>query len=928
MTLTSSTATPRVRVLAVDDEPMNLELLQRSLRRQYDVLTAVDPEQALELLRDEPEIALILSDYRMPQMSGAEFLRESMGLAPFAKRVIITGYSDVDNIIASVNSGQIHYVVKKPWNHQELDRVLRHLVHIHQLEAENRSLIGDLHRANEELCKKEALLARSLDDRSRELVDANSELARINDELVALSYKDTLTRLYNHRAFQDRIREELARARRYRQPLAVVLGDIDRFRAVNQQYGHQLGDEILRGLADLMSSAASSARLRDSDIVARYGGEEFAILLPETGKAGAVTKAERLRAAIAEQPFGADTTVTLSFGVAAYPDDAETSEELVACAERALRRAKSRGRDLVLAFDADDDSGAARDDPTQERRTTDAGPTPEPPSAAVGDEQFPTYHQHLLGISDALELDRAINCLYVDLSQLRRVELEYGVHQHAELFVRAGRVLDGLRGDRLRYDDIVCRTEDGDAYVCFLTATSAGPGDASARDLDAIAQRVQASLESALAPVVQDLIRDYPRITVGYGRVLNNSMVRPERLVTRLIGEARESAELISRRTSLRDKALLQDIILNDRLEAVFQPLVHLVSGEVFGYEALTRGPRRTPMENPTALFAIADEVGLTFELDRACFRRALRSAIGVEPVRRLFVNLLPLSFYDASFVENEVGSLLEAAALTPANVVFEITERLAIENFSAFRRALAGYTAMGFGVAIDDVGTRHSNLETVMALRPHFIKVSDVLTRGVARSTVKREMLCSLGKIAATIDAVVVAEGIENPDDLAAVRDLDVHYGQGFFLARPGPPFPRLSASVSELLQTPSPAAAAPIEVPAVGFDDDGEFRDDPEPITGVHRRVVAIAARAGATSALDSSASDRPDDPHPDQPAVAANAAASDALADSHAGHLAPQRESAAAAAAAGRPLIDALRDRGAPARDDDEGHGTPLG
>jgi len=232
------------------------------------------------------------------------------------------------------------------------------------------------------------------------------------------------------------------------------------------------------------------------------------------------------------------------------------------------------------------------------------------------------------------------------------------------------------------------------------------------------------------------------------------------------------------------------------------------------------------------ALFSIADEVGLTFELDRACFRNALRGAVGVEPVHRLFINLLPLSFYDASFVEKEVGALLEAAAITPANVVFEITERLAIENFTAFRRALAGYTAMGFGVAIDDVGTRHSNLETVMALRPHFIKISDVLTRGASRSMVKREMLRSLGNIAETIDAVVVAEGIETPDDLSVLRDLNMHYGQGFFLARPGPPFPRLRASVRRMVQTlanvpPEPIAAPPADASADAPSDDESITD-----------------------------------------------------------------------------------------------------
>jgi diguanylate cyclase (GGDEF)-like protein len=821
---------------------MNLELLDRSLRRTYDVLTAPDPEKALEFLREDERIggriALILCDYRMPGMSGAELLAESMRLAPDAKRVIITGYAEVDGIIASVNAGQIHYVVKKPWNQQELNRVIAHLVRVYQLEKENRRLLDQLRTANDRLREKELLLARNLDDRSRELLGANSELERINRDLEVLSYKDALTGLYSHRAFQERLHEELARAKRYRTSLSLVIADIDQFRSLNNDVGYQLGDEVLRQIAELLRGDASEGRLRDSDVVARFGGEEFIVLLPETNKSGAATKADRLREVIAASAFPADRNVTMSFGVAAFPDDAEEPDDLLVAAQRALRRAKVKGRDQVRVFGDEESTGGKfrETEDTRERLTIEREITSEIAQVpGQEDQQYPTYHQYMLTFTDCLELDRALNCLFVDLSELRRIELEYGINKHAEVFLEAGRVLDGLRGTKLRHDDLVCRSDDGEAYVCFLSAARVAGGDMPARDLEAVGQRVQASLEAALAPEVQDLVHDYPRITVGYARVLNNSMIRPERLVSRLVAEAEASAALMRQRTVQRDKALLQEIILNERLIPVYQPLVHLGTGDIFGFEALTRGPRKTPMESPMALFSVADEVGLTFELDRACFRNALRGAVGLEPVHRLFVNLLPMSFYDASFVEKEVGDLLDAAALTPANVVFEITERLAIENFASFRRALAGYTAMGFGVAIDDVGTRHSNLESVMALRPHFIKISDVLTRGVSRSTVKREMLRSLGKIAEAIDAVVVAEGIETPDDLAVLRDLKVHYGQGFFLARPGPPFPRLRASVRRMVQSLSALPREPIAVPPAEdpefdpeIDDDGDFRED----------------------------------------------------------------------------------------------------
>jgi EAL domain-containing protein (putative c-di-GMP-specific phosphodiesterase class I) len=154
----------------------------------------------------------------------------------------------------------------------------------------------------------------------------------------------------------------------------------------------------------------------------------------------------------------------------------------------------------------------------------------------------------------------------------------------------------------------------------------------------------------------------------------------------------------------------------------------------------------------------------------------------------------------------------------------------------------------MGFGVAIDDVGTRHSNLESVMALRPHFIKLSDVLTRGVAQSTVKREMVRSLQRIANAIDAVMVAEGIETPDDLVVLKDLGVKYGQGYFLARPGAPFPRLRASVKRAVRALASGSLRPIPAPpALDFDEDGEYHEP------THPPAVHTASTSGSHDAVD---------------------------------------------------------------------------
>src|ERR1041385_7238867 len=360
--------------------------------------------------------------------------------------------------------------------------------------------------------------------------------------------------------------------------------------------------------------------------------------------------------------------------------------------------------------------------------------------------------------------------------------------------------------------------------------------------LESLHLSLDSGAEEALSPMVSEVLREQPRITVGSARVLGNSLLRPERLTARLVSDAADSARIARERKAHRDKATLQDGILGDGLSSVYQPIVDLGTGDIFGFEALTRGPRGTVLESPATLFAIADEVDLTVELDRACFKGALRNAMALEPVHRLFVNLLPMSFYDAAFIEVEVGNLLSAAGLTPANIVFEITERLAIENLAFFKRALATYTRMGFGVAIDDVGTRHSNLETVMSLRPHFIKISDVLVRGIARSTAKREMLRSLRHIAETIDAVMIAEGVESIEDVAALRDLGLRYGQGYYMARPGQGFPLVPDDIRSELRN---VTAAPDSTLDGDDDDDDDERDLPLSIAlGSSRRALAGAA------------------------------------------------------------------------------------
>ena len=772
--------------------------------------------EALEHVKAHPDVACVLADLRMPGLPGAELLARVADIRPHCRRAVVTGFPESEDLIAAINAGHLHYVITKPWKLQDLLQVVDQLVHTFKLERDNNRLVAELRLANTQLREHERVLEAQLDARGREISAATEQLAAMGHQIDALTLRDGLTGLYTHRAFQERLREEVARALRYTQPMSILIADIDGFASVNYDLGYQVGDEMLRRVSALLQEDDSPDRVSRTDVVARYSGEEFVILMPETGKQQAATRAARLRDAVAAAELPGKRKLSISIGVACLPDDAADPESLLTAAEAAMRGAKRGGPGRVHFFSAGDPIS---------RTSTHAFNRLREPEI----DRFRPYQERLNEVTSILTRDRALSCLFVDLSRLHRVELDLGVAHHSEIYDHAAAVLDRLRGDTLDPADLICRTGDGDGYIVILA-----PRQGSRVDLETLAAKVERALEEALAPMVTEVLREQPRITVGSSRVLGNSLLRPERLTARLITDAGAATRNARERKAYRDRATLQDVILGDGLSTVYQPIVDLNTGDIFAYEALTRGPRGTQLESPATLFAIADEVDLTVELDRACFRGALRNAMTLEPVHRLFVNLLPMSFYDSAFIEIEVGNLLTAAGLTPANIVFEITERLAIENFASFKRALAAYTAMGFGVAIDDVGTRHSNLETVMSLRPHFIKISDVLVRGIARSTVKREMLRSLRHIAETIDAVMIAEGIEHVEDVMALRDLGLRYGQGYYMARPGPPFPTLRDEIRAELRsiTPNVTSAPPVD------DGEGEDEEDRVPLTGVPKR------------------------------------------------------------------------------------------
>ena len=311
------------KVLIADDEEVIRNMLTEHLTDEgFSVVAVPSGEAALEVFRDDPT-HLVVTDIRMGGMTGIELLEEIKKLDEDALVIMITSHASLDNAVATLKAGAYDYIIK-PF--QDLESVT---------EVVNRSMEKiALHRENIQLVQN--------------LEQNNLTMAESNEMLKELAIRDGLTGLFNHRHFKEVLDRELARSVRYERTLSLIMLDVDNFKDYNDTHGHPAGDEVLKTLADIIST-----RLRVVDCPARYGGEEFAVLLPETDLDGGKTVAEDIRAQMENYPFNGRESqpqgkVTVSLGVAEFDPSSAKLPSLLERADEALYRAKSEGRNRVV----------------------------------------------------------------------------------------------------------------------------------------------------------------------------------------------------------------------------------------------------------------------------------------------------------------------------------------------------------------------------------------------------------------------------------------------------------------------------------------------------------------------------------------------------------------------------------------------------
>jgi two-component system, cell cycle response regulator len=308
--------TQRSRILVVDDHPDNVEIVQARLAsRGFEVETATNGQEALDHVRaNQPH--LILLDVMMPLMDGYEVSRRIKNdpALPYIPIILVTARDSTQDKVEGLDAGADDYLTK-PINFPELEARVRSMLRIKRLQDE-------------------------LDQKNRELEEANRKLKK-------LSITDGLTELFNHRHVHELLHDEFERSHRTGDSIAVAMLDLDRFKQVNDTYGHPTGDIILYETARILRESA-----RDMDMVGRYGGEEFIVILPNATEEAAAQFAERVRQRVEEHIFRDEATeirMTLSAGVASHPEfPVDGPDLLLKRADEALYAAKSGGRNRVV----------------------------------------------------------------------------------------------------------------------------------------------------------------------------------------------------------------------------------------------------------------------------------------------------------------------------------------------------------------------------------------------------------------------------------------------------------------------------------------------------------------------------------------------------------------------------------------------------
>lgn len=663
--------------------------------------------------------------------------------------------------------------------------------------------------------KRNTLLSTALD----RLKETQLEIKNKNKELEVLASQDSLTGCLNRRTFFEIMNEIFSDSSFSGSVFSCIMLDIDFFKAVNDNYGHGVGDEVIRNVSHILKKS-----LRDGDNVCRYGGEEFCILLRNISASQTIPFAERIRQDIEAIDFSGnpetiDLRVTVSLGISDSKNNAKDVTEIVNQADYALYGAKESGRNRVMLWgnmltetkekQHDDDNTGELDENLQ--TSTDITPT------VAAEKEIPPQNGHdnmadltsqrifLQIIHDLIA--QPINpgfhsaILIIDIDDFKRINnalgYEIGDKIIQEKHLRLSKILRST-------DILTTLNNSDDSSISRLNADQFGAFIHNLPSKERIESIVNRIILSLAEPYHISGHTIYATCSIGIstfpkdGCIADTLYMHAESAMKFSKSESGNNYHFYTQKNDANIKNNLnlendlRRALSNNEMMIYYQPKLDLETNKICGMESLIRW--RHPLKGlmlPNVFLPIAEKTGLIHELGIWVFQQVCGQVVTWKEQDledySIAVNISATQFVRSDFVE-QITKILKLTNANPKMLEIEVTENAIIQNIDSARSTIQNLRDIGIKSSLDDFGTGYSSLHHIKQFPIDSLKIDISFISNILTNTDDLAIVSAIIGMAHAMGIKVIAEGVENNEQLTLLNELGCDQVQGYYISRPKP--------------------------------------------------------------------------------------------------------------------------------------------